>query len=54
MYNNPMIPMAASAGSAALAMTGAGEAFWYALSGFALLALGLAIKRIVQVRALKP
>ena len=31
-------------------MTGAGDIFWSALAAFALLALGLAIKRIVPVR----
>jgi len=34
-------------------MTGAGDVFWVALAAFALLALGLAIKRIVPVRANK-
>ncbi len=34
-------------------MTGAGELFWFALAAFALLALGMAIKRIVPVRAEK-
>jgi hypothetical protein len=53
MYNNPVAPMAAGAGSAALAMTGAGQVFWLALAGFAMLALGLAIKRIIPVRAPK-
>jgi hypothetical protein len=53
MYNNPTIPMAAGAGSATLAMTGAGQIFWFALAGFAMLALGLAIKRIIPVRARK-
>ena len=54
MYNNPAIPAAAGAGSGTLAMTGAGDLFWLALAAFALLALGLAIKRIVPVRATKP
>jgi len=31
-------------------MTGAGDLFWLALAAFALLALGLAVKRIVPVR----
>lgn len=34
-------------------MTGAGQVFWLALAGFAMLALGLAIKRIIPVRASK-
>lgn len=34
-------------------MTGAGDLFWVALAAFALLALGLAIKRIVPVRGAK-
>lgn len=53
MYNNPVAPMAAGAGAATLAMTGAGQIFWLALAGFAMLALGLAIKRIIPVRAPK-
>lgn len=31
-------------------MTGAGDVFWLALAAFALLALGLAVKRIIPVR----
>ncbi|WP_425864837.1 hypothetical protein [Arthrobacter sp. TWP1-1] len=53
MYNNPTAPVAAGAGSAALAMTGAGQMFWIALAAFAMLALGMAIKRIVPVRTQK-
>jgi hypothetical protein len=53
MYNNPAIPAAAGAGSGTLAMTGAGDLFWVALAAFALLALGLAVKRIVPVRGAK-
>ncbi|WP_181037437.1 hypothetical protein [Arthrobacter sp. ZGTC412] len=53
MYNNPAIPAAAGAGSGTLAMTGAGDVFWFALAAFALLALGLAIKRILPVRGAK-
>lgn len=34
-------------------MTGAGDFFWLALAAFALLALGLAVKRIVPVRGTK-
>lgn len=34
-------------------MTGAGDLFWLALAAFALLALGLAVKRIVPVRGEK-
>jgi hypothetical protein len=41
MYNNPAIPAAAGAGSGTLAMTGAGDLFWFALAAFALVALGL-------------
>ncbi|GAT87883.1 hypothetical protein CVCC1112_2542 [Paenarthrobacter nicotinovorans] len=40
-------------GSGTLALTGAGDLFWFALAAFAMLALGLAIKRIVPVRAQK-
>lgn len=54
MYNNPAGPAAGAflgaAGSGSLAMTGAGDLFWFALAAFAMLALGLAIKRIVPVR----
>jgi hypothetical protein len=50
MYDNPAAPAAAGIGSGTLAMTGAGDIFWVALAAFALLALGLAIKRIVPVR----
>jgi len=53
MYNNPVLPMAAGVGSATLAMTGAGQVFWYALAAFAMLALGLAVKRIIPVRKQK-
>lgn len=31
-------------------MTGAGDLFWLTLAAFALLALGLAVKRIIPVR----
>ena len=31
-------------------MSGAGDVFWLALAAFALLALGLAVKRIIPVR----
>ncbi|MCT9871938.1 hypothetical protein [Paenarthrobacter aurescens] len=55
MYNNPVAPMAGltagGMGSGTLAATGAGDLFWFALAAFAMLALGLAIKRIVPVRA---
>ena len=40
-------------GSGTLALTGAGDLFWFALAAFAMLALGLAVKRIVPVRAQK-
>ncbi|MDR6435078.1 4-amino-4-deoxy-L-arabinose transferase-like glycosyltransferase [Paenarthrobacter nicotinovorans] len=57
MYNNPAAPLAgataAGMGSGALAMTGAGDLFWFALAAFAMLALGLAVKRIVPVKAQK-
>jgi hypothetical protein len=39
--------MAAGIGSGALAYTGAGDFFWAALAGFALLATGMAITRMV-------
>jgi len=51
MYNNPAAPAAAGVGAGTLAATGAGDLFWFALAAFALVALGLAIKRIVPVRA---
>ncbi|WP_284975101.1 hypothetical protein [Arthrobacter sp. efr-133-TYG-104] len=53
MYSNPVAPFSATiaAGTGTLAMTGAGSLFWLALAAFAMLALGLAIKRIVPVRA---
>lgn len=47
MYNNPTSPMAAGIGSGALAYTGAGDFFWAGLVGFALLATGMAISRMV-------
>ncbi|MFP3580512.1 hypothetical protein SB659_13125 [Arthrobacter sp. SIMBA_036] len=55
MYSNPVTPFSATiaAGTGTLAMTGAGSLFWLALAAFAMLALGLAIKRIVPVRARK-
>ncbi|MBP2269034.1 MULTISPECIES: hypothetical protein [Micrococcaceae] len=57
MYNNPVAPVsgavAAGMGSGTLALTGAGDLFWFALAAFAMLALGLAVKRIVPVRAQK-
>lgn len=47
MYNNPSGPAAGAAGSgAALAATGA-SFMWFALAGFALLAVGMALYRIV-------
>lgn len=50
MYNDATAPIAAGvAGSGTLAMTGA-EPLWVVLSGFALLALGLAVKRIVPMK----
>lgn len=47
MYNNPTSPLAAGVGSGALAYTGAGDFFWAGLAGFALLATGMAIARMV-------
>lgn len=47
MYNNPSVPLAAGIGSGALAYTGAGDIFWGLLAGFALLAAGTALLRIV-------
>ncbi|WP_323960868.1 hypothetical protein GC088_04450 [Arthrobacter sp. JZ12] len=47
MYNNPSSPMAAGIGSGALAYTGAGDIFWLGLAGFALLAAGMAVTRMV-------
>lgn len=47
MYNNPSSPLAAGVGSGALAYTGAGDFFWAGLAGFALLATGMAISRMV-------
>lgn len=50
MYNDTTAPIAAGvAGSGTLAMTGA-EPLWVVLTGFAMLALGLAIKRIVPTK----
>lgn len=53
MYNNPAAPGAAGLGAGTLAMTGADDLFWLALAAFAMVALGIAIKRIVPVRAEK-
>lgn len=39
--------MAAGIGSGALAYTGAGDIFWVGLAGFALLATGMAVARMV-------
>lgn len=47
MYTNPSGALAAGAGSGVLAATGAGSIFWIVLAGFALLAAGLAIMRII-------
>lgn len=54
MYNNISAPMASSATAGAgvsgvLATTGA-DVFWYALAGFALLAAGMAVLRIIPRR----
>jgi hypothetical protein len=51
MYSNPSAPAAAGIASGSLAMTGVGDVFWLGLAAFALLALGLALKRIVPVRS---
>lgn len=53
MYSNPAGPAAAGIASGSLAVTGAGDVFWLGLAAFALMALGLALKRIVPVRAEK-
>ncbi|MFJ5956816.1 hypothetical protein ACIQC5_12770 [Paenarthrobacter sp. NPDC092416] len=57
MYNNPAGPAAGAfvggASSGTLAASGAGNLFWFAMAAFALLALGLAIKRIIPVRGQK-
>ncbi|MGD6980393.1 MULTISPECIES: hypothetical protein [Citricoccus] len=55
MYDNPSVPMAAglAAGTGGLAMTGA-DVFWFVLAAFALLALGMAILRIVPRRHTAP
>ena len=53
MYSNPAAPAAAGIASGSLAVTGAGDVFWLGLAAFAFVALGLALKRIVPVRAEK-
>lgn len=55
MYDNPSVPVAAglAAGTGGLAMTGV-DAFWLVLAAFALLALGMAIMRIVPRRHTAP
>lgn len=47
MYSNPSTALAAGAGSGTLAYTGAGDVFWLLLAGFALLAVGTALMRIL-------
>ena len=51
MYNNSMAPAAAGITGGTLALTGAGDVLWLGLGAFAMVALGVAIKRIVPVRA---
>lgn len=51
MYNNTMAPAAAGITGGTLALTGAGDVLWLGLGAFAMVALGVAIKRIVPVRA---
>lgn len=53
MYNQIAAPAAAGTGVGALAMTGPENVLWVGLAGFAMLALGLAVKRIVPVRVKK-
>jgi hypothetical protein len=55
MYDNPSVPMVAglAAGTGGLAMTGA-DMFWFVLAAFALLALGMAVLRIVPRRHTAP
>lgn len=50
MYDNIAAPAAAGIGSGTLAMTGAGDLFWVGLAAFALMAMGMAVKRILPVR----
>jgi hypothetical protein len=51
MYNNATAPAAAGITGGTLALTGAGDVLWLGLGAFAMVALGVAIKRIVPVRA---
>jgi len=51
MYNNSMAPAAAGITGGTLALTGAGDLLWLGLGAFAMVALGMAVKRIVPVRA---
>lgn len=51
MYNNTMAPAAAGITGGTLALTGAGDLLWLGLGAFAMVALGMAVKRIVPVRA---
>ncbi|SDI25512.1 hypothetical protein SAMN04488693_1089 [Arthrobacter subterraneus] len=50
MYNDPTSAAAAGLGSGALAYTGAGDIFWFGLAGFALMAAGMAVARIMPRR----
>lgn len=50
MYNHTAAPAAAGVTGGTLALTGAGDFIWLALAAFALVALGMAIKRIVPVK----
>lgn len=51
MYNNVSAPLATATGTGttALAVTGA-DMFWYVLAGFALIAAGMALLRILPRR----
>lgn len=54
MYNDPTSVAAAGMGSGALAYTGAGDIFWFGLAGFALMAAGMAVARIMPRREAAP
>lgn len=50
MYNQSAAPAAAGVAGGTLAFTGAGDFIWLGLAVFALVALGMAIKRVVPVK----
>ena len=50
MYNHSAAPAAAGVTGGTLALTGAGDFIWLGLAVFALVALGMAIKRILPVK----